>query len=235
MSVREKIVAGNIYHVLNRGVDKRTVFLENADYQRFIQSLHEFNSVEPTNNLAYRFSKGVQPPKEVGHPYKEPLVDILGFCLMPNHYHLLLRPKSDGGISEFMKRMNGGYTLYFNEKHTRSGSLFQGKYKYVRISSDAHFNHILFYIHLNALDLKMPEWRGRELANWKAAMEFLENYRWSSFQDYIGKENFPLVTHRDFLLEYFGGTQAYKKATEQWLKEISNNYPTLKNRGFLLE
>ncbi len=113
-----------------------------------------------------------------------------------------------------------GYARYFNEKYERAGALFQGRYKSVAVTNNAHFVHLPYYIHFNPLDLAMPEWRKREIKDYKKAMEFLEEYRWSSFQDYIGKKNFPSVTQREFLTEFLGGSEQYKKDTMKWLKEL---------------
>ena len=120
-----------------------------------------------------------------------------------------------------MRKLNIGYAKYFNEKYQRKGTLFEGRYKSILIDEEAHFIHMPYYIHVNSLDLKFPEWRNKEIKNYKAAMKFLEDYRWSSFPDYIGKKNFPSVTSREFLLEFFGGTDNYRKDTLGWLKEMN--------------
>ena len=213
-----------IYHVLNRGVDKRKIFLDDQDYLRFIHDLFEFNDVDPVNNVFYRFHP---QNKAVGQPYfrgnqkrRELIVDILAFVLMPNHYHLLVRPRIEKGIPLFMKKLGGGYVQYFNQKHNRKGTLFESGYKSIRITNEAHFIHLPYYIHLNPLDLYMPEWRERKITSTRKAMKFLEEYRWSSFPDYIGKKNFPSVTSRNFLLKFFGGPQQYQKDTRRWLKDI---------------
>lgn len=227
--MREKIIAGNIYHVLNRGVDKRKIFLNEEDYFRFVHDLFEFNDTKPVNNVFYSFR---HKNNDVGHHYietaqknKKPrklLVKILAFSLMPNHYHLLLQPKFDDGVFRFMKKLNGGYAKYFNEKYERTGTLFEGRYKSITIDTDSHFIHIPYYIHFNPLDLVMPEWRRGKVRGYKKAMKFLENYRWSSFPDYIGKKNFPSVTQRDFLLQFFGGEANYENKTINWLKDSDN-------------
>ncbi len=225
--MKQRIVAGNLYHVLNRGVDKRKIFLDEGDYFRFIHDLFEFNDENPAFNIGYNFIKNKNKYIDVGRQYIENrrarklLVEILAFCLMPNHFHLLLRPKNDASIAEFMKKINGGYAKYFNNKYKRTGALFQGKYKSIPIQEEAHFIHLPCYIHLNPLDLKFPEWRNKEIKNHEEAMEFLENYRWSSFSDYIGKKNFPSVTQRDFLLKFFEGPNQYKKDMAKWLKEMN--------------
>jgi putative transposase len=227
---RDKIIAGEIYHIYNRGTEKRSIFLDDSDYLRFIHDLFEFNDENPAFNIGHFFNKNRKRDEaeyiDVRRQYierrrgRKMLVEILAFCLMPNHYHLLLKPKKDSGITEFIKKINGGYAKYFNNKYERTGTLFQGKYKSILVKKDAYFIHLPYYIHLNPLDLKFPEWRDGKIKNYKEAMKFLENYRWSSFLDYIGKKNFPSVTQREFLLRFFGGAEQYKKDTLEWLKEM---------------
>lgn len=215
--MREKIIAGNIYHVLSRGVDKRKIFLDDKDNFRFIHDLYEFNDINPINNNLYKYNASgrryIEKPREF-------LVDILAFCLMPNHYHLLIKPRSDEGLVKFMSRLNMGYAHYFNKKYERKGVLFEGRYKLVPIINESHFIHIPYYIHLNPLDLISPDWRQREISDYKKSIDFLEQYRWSSHIDYIGYKNFPSVTSRDFLLNVFGGHQNYKKDIEEWIKNL---------------
>lgn len=214
----------NLYHVLNRGVDKRVIFIDKRDYLRFIRILYDFNNIEPVSNFGYFLAKqenSIGFANRYGARYsqdsRKKLVDILAFVLMPNHYHLLLRPRIENGVTLFMKKINVGYANYFNKKYERSGALFQGRYKSVVVTKEAHFIHLPYYIHANPLDLKAPEWRKGKIRNVKKAIDFLENYRWSSFPDYIGRLNFPLITQRDFILEFVGGTSVYKENFLEWL------------------
>ena len=119
-----------------------------------------------------------------------------------------------------MQKLGTGYTMYFNKKHERVGSLFQGRFRAVLVEQEPHFIHLPYYIHCNPLDLRFPEWREGEIRDHKRAMRFLEDYKWSSFPDYIGKKNFPSVTQREFLREFFGGPKQYKKSTLGWLREM---------------
>jgi len=224
---KPQFVNNQIYHVYNRGVDKREIFLNTKDYFRFIHDLFEFNDQDYADNLNYRFaltlknqSMGVELPYIIQKKPRKLLVEILEFCLMPNHYHLLLKQECDNGITKFMQKLGTGYTNYFNQKYERTGSLFQGRFKAILIENDSHFLHIPYYIHLNPLDLKFPHWRNRKIRNYKKVMGFLENYRWSSLKDYVGKKNFPSVTQREFLLKCFGGHDEYKKEILNWLKDI---------------
>lgn len=224
-----RFVNDQIYHIYNRGIEKRKIFLDDEDYFRFVHDLFEFNDTEPALNLYYKLpnlkSYKMRPYKthkaKIEMRPRKLLVELLAFCLMPNHPHLLVKQRVDGGITEFMHKLGTGYTGYFNKKYARVGPLFQGTFKAVPITEESHFIHLLFYIHLNPLDLVMPEWRERKIKDYKKAMNFLENYRWSSFQDYIGKKNFPSITQRDLLLKFFGGPEQYKKDILQWLKDLN--------------
>ena len=224
MTTKLKIVPGQIYHVYNRGVDKRKIFLDTDDHLRAIRNLFEFNDKNPAFNMGRFFNKNhlIDLRNQSGEKEsRKPLVEILAFCLMPNHFHLLLRPLSEKAITLFMRKFGVGYANYFNQKYKRSGALFQGRYKSVLVDQESHFIHLPFYIHLNPLDLIAPEWRKGEIKDYEKVIKFLESYRWSSYLDYIGKKNFPSVTQRGFLLKFFDGSKNYKKQVEQWLKEMS--------------
>ncbi|MEK7636708.1 MAG: transposase [Patescibacteria group bacterium] len=221
MPIRKiQFVEGEIYHIYNRGVEKRNIFMEEKDYLRAIHDMYEFNDENPTDNLYYR-SPSLTSYETRSRKVRKMIVEILAFALMPNHYHFLLRPIHDKGISKFMHKFGLGYAMYFNKKYERSGTLFQGPFRAIHIEREAHFLHLPFYIHANPLDIKFPEWRDGRLKNYRAAMNYLETYRWSSFPDYIGKRNFPSVTSRGFLSSVFGSPKEYQKTTFQLLKEMN--------------
>ena len=139
--VTPPLVTGEIYHVFNRGVDRREIFSDTHDYLRFYQSLHYFNSVDAIKNFSSARANSSSVQKR--------LVAFHAYALLPNHFHMLIEQKVDGGISEFMKRITGGYTSYFNEKYTRSGVLYQGRYKRVHVSSDEQYQYLLAYVNEN--------------------------------------------------------------------------------------
>lgn len=199
--------------------------MSDADRLRFIHDLHEFNDQKPTQNALYHFKKA--PYMEVGLPIKgkvkKILVEILAFCLMPNHFHIMVKQITDNGITIFMRKLGTGYTNYFNEKYKRSGALFQGIYKSALVNRENHFIHLPYYIHLNPLDL-IPEgkgWRDNTLKNRTQVLQFLKSYRWSSHLDYAGQKNFPSVIQHEFLTHYFATSARYKKDITQWLKEVN--------------
>ncbi len=208
-----------LYHVVNRGVEQRDIFLDTRDYLRGVFDLFEFNDQEWVNSAARFFT----PPYNLElhaaeRSRRAPIVDLHAFCLMPNHYHLLVSERVDGGLPLFMKKLNMGYAKYFNERYQRSGALFQGKYKRVLVRREAHFSHLPLYIHLNPLDLLAPEWRQGNVGNPRRALDHLERYRWSSLPDYLGQKNFPSVTTRDLLIGAIGGPAAHRRALYDWIK-----------------
>ena len=219
-------------HVLNRGVDKRRVFMDSQDYARFVHDMYVFNNkqevpqnIKRTLNVQHRMlniqEDGTHKVEKVklrasqasqaSQQARKELVKIHAFCLMPNHYHMLLTPTSDESLSLFMKRMNMGYSKYFNERYDRSGALWQGKYRKIIIEKDAHFLHVPHYIHANPLDISHPKWRERKVENQRNAWESLMRYKWSSLPDYVGIRNFPSVLFMDDLKELFRNPKSMQK------------------------
>ena len=227
----------DLYHVLNRRVESGVLFLDSSDYVRFVHNLYEFNNSSPAEGLARRDRK---QSLNVGFtkPYiqRKKLVDIHGWCLMKNHYHLLLSERVEGGLSLFLRKLNVGYANYFNERYERAGTLFQGRTKKILIENDAQFNYILHYIHLNPLDyLKGGEgWRvrdkGKNIRSVREALDYLKEYRWSSYLDYIGEQNFPSVVTTSLFGEAPG---EYKKTIIKYLKGAEHT--DLESSKFTLE
>ena len=138
---------GEYYHVFNRGVEKRDIFLDTEDLERFLESVQAFNSVETVGSLfEHRFNKMRAPN---GEAMQERLVELISYCLNPNHFHLLLRQVAERGIQKFMQKLGTGYTNYFNERYKRTGALFQGRYKAVHVGSNEQLLHTSVYVNLN--------------------------------------------------------------------------------------
>src|SRR3989344_3697702 len=178
------LVAGETYHIYNSGAGKQKIFLDATDYRRFFALLllgHNTDNIHLSN---LRKNQGPSLTRvfeeEVGHS----LADILAYSLLPNHLHLVLRQKSDDGITSFMKRVCTAYSMYFNLKHGHSGTLFQGRFKSSHLGTDSYFKWIFPYVHLNPVALVEPHWQEKGIANPKRAKEFLRNYRHSSYHDY---------------------------------------------------
>ena len=210
----------HIYHVYNRGVEKRDIFMDDHDRFQFIHDLFEFND---ENLVTNKKSVEVQPPQvefskienqRRRKTERKKLTEILAFVLMPNHFHLLLRQKMDNGIPKFMQKLGTGYTMSFNKKYERVGSLFQGNYKAVLVEREEHLRYLPIYIHLNPMKI----FGGSTSEDWK----FLENYRWSSLLDYVGKKNFPSVIDKEFLSVILGDEEEHKKEIKGWLQKGIN-------------
>ncbi|OGN03263.1 MAG: hypothetical protein A2651_02760 [Candidatus Yanofskybacteria bacterium RIFCSPHIGHO2_01_FULL_42_12] len=210
----------NVYHALNRGVEKREIFLDKQDYLRFVHDLYELNDEDRVENSTRIFKIDPGLTSTTTRKKRKTLVDILAFCLMPNHYHLMLSPRVKNGIPKFMAKINIGYAKYFNQKYEREGALFQGRYKKILITDNTHFLHLPFYIHFNPLDLKYPEWRENNISSPQKTLEFLEYYKWSSHLEYLGAKNYGSVLNKKILDEIFDGSAGYKKLVETYLKDI---------------
>ena len=200
------------WHLIGRGVDKRDIVLDDKDRVRFIHDLYVFNDVHPTPNF-------ILPGRHENYIKREVLVDIHSFCLMNNHYHLLVSECVENGIPLFMKKLNMGYAKYFNERYDRSGALWQGKYKKVLIERDAHFLYIPFYIHLNPLDYTHPKWRKGEVKNSHDALIALSEYRWSSHLDYLGVRNFPSLLQMNVLKPILGNRKKYEASISALIRD----------------
>lgn len=218
-----------IYHIIQRGVGDEPIFLDENDYYRGIFSLYEFNNsnqVEIRQRRAERKrlkSHGDPSPVRLAENEKiekvrrDLFVEILCFCLMPNHIHLILKQIKDNGISDFMKKM-GGYVSYFNLKYKRKGHLFQNKFKAVHIKDDEHLKTEFVYVHTNPVSLVESGWKEKGIVRLKRAIEFIEKYKWSSYSDYIGGSNFPSVTNRNFILEVMDGVDGCRNYVNGWLE-----------------
>ena len=139
-------VKGQYYHIYNRGVEKRTIFKNRFDHRRFIKTVLYYQLEGPKPKFSNFFNYQLFKPD-----FDKKIVDIVCYCLMPNHFHFLLKQLRDGGITEFVSKITNSYTKYFNTKDKRIGPLFQGEFKSVLVESDEHLMHISRYIHLNPL------------------------------------------------------------------------------------
>lgn len=191
------LMVGEFYHIYNRGVDRRDVFGGTYDQQRFLQSMIEFNTREPIGSLYLNSFNNAKK-----HRSGDSLVDIISYCLNPNHYHFILRQRIENGISEFMKRLGGGYTKYFNSRNKRSGVLFQGKYKSIHIATNEYLLHLSAYVNLN-----------------DRVHQFRRPTSQSSWDEYVGKVQ-EGICKRDVILDQFRNLKEYIEFAEEALKNI---------------
>ncbi|MFA5791911.1 MAG: transposase [Candidatus Paceibacterota bacterium] len=192
---KDPLITGFYYHIYNRGVDKRDIFMNKADLNRFALSVKEFNVTKPIGSIKERLIE-LKEPSGVGHPTA--LVSIVCYCFNPNHFHFILKQEVDGGISEFFKRLLGGYTNYFNLIYKRNGALFQGRFKSNLIEDNAYFLKIRPYVHLNYLVHNIPKEKIHLVL--------------SSEKEYDAN-NFVLVSEEEAkgMLDFYGSNKNFKK------------------------
>lgn len=171
-----KFASNEIYHVFNRGVEKRITFTNTFDYRRALSILNYYRY---SNNII-SYSRFIKIEKSLKRLYLSAIlekqdynVDILAYCLMPNHFHLLIKQKKENGITNFVSKFTNSYTKYFNKKYMRVGPLFQGTFKAVHIDDTNQLLHVARYIHLNPV------------ASFLIDGSKLERYLWSSYQEYL--------------------------------------------------
>jgi REP element-mobilizing transposase RayT len=158
---------GAFYHVTSRGNERKAIFQSNRDREKFLEYL---------GSASERYGAVI-------HVY----------CLMDNHYHLLLETP-EGNLAQIMRHINGAYTTYFNVKRKRSGHLFQGRYKAILVEADSYATELSRYIHLNPVRVGL--------------VEPPEDYLWSSFRYYVGDSEAPIWLKMEFVLEYFGARES---------------------------
>ncbi len=223
---KEKFNNGEVYHIVLRAIDDNLIFKDIDDHYRGIFSIYEFNTAKPVvirdrrqaRSRIKKILRKINKDPCFATDSRDKIVEILAFCLMPNHFHLLVRQIKDGGITKFMAKMGTGYGGYFNKKYHRKGHVFQNNFKAVSIKSDEQLKIAWAYIHANPISLIELKWKGRGIHDFKKVIKFLENYKWSSYLDYLGSVDFPSVTDREFILETMGGQRKCKEFLEDYIK-----------------
>lgn len=192
MAYRQAVFANQeVYHIFNRGVEKRVTFEDKRDLERFTQTLDYYRFQNPPSRFSFR--KRPKLTKKSGDTTL--LVEILCYCLMPNHFHLLLKQIEKNGITTFLSKVTNSYTKYFNTKHKRVGPLFQGTFKAVRVEDDEQLVHVSRYIHLNPLVGYI--------------VKDLRKFTYSSYLEFLGMtEGF---CQKEFVLDQFSSPSDYEK------------------------
>ena len=202
------------YHLYNRGVEKRKLFLDKGDYRRFISLLYVANSVTPVHLSNYQGRSLIEIPRG------EQLVSIGAWCLMPNHFHLLVREIKDGNISLFMKKLLTGYSMYFNTKNERKGALFEGNFYAKHLDTDNYLKYQYAYIHLNPIGIIDDGWKNKKIKNINNAKSFLSSYAYSSYLDYKHldkKREENLILDIANFPSYFESLIDFNEMIEEWI------------------
>ena len=232
MSVRKiKFEVGKIYHIFNRGVEKRSIFKEERDMWRFLQGMFLFNDEKSSQGVLYEIEKTNQGNinfkllKEFvddNQEERKPLVKIMADCLMPNHYHLLVQEIRENGITMFMHKLGTGYVSYFNQKYNRVGGLFQGRFRAVEIKDDIQLQYILAYINIiNPGQLIEPELKENGVMDVEKVFNFAKNYSFSTNPDYLGLRD-SIIIDKGIYKEIFSTPKKYEEAMRNTL--LSKRY-----------
>ncbi len=202
------------YHLYNRGVEKRTIYQDPDDYCRFLELLYVANTNKSTNlrsitrhhDSPYDWDRG------------ENLVSLGAYCLMPNHFHILLTPLQEGGVSTFMNKLCTSYSMYFNKKYERTGGLFEGKFKAKHADSDEYLKYLFAYIHLNPVKLIQKDWKEKGIARIDDAYAFVSSFPYSSLVDYQDKaRKEQVIIETSSFPNYFDGVASRKTELVEWL------------------
>ncbi len=213
MSRKIPFALGEFYHIYNRGVDKRVVFENDHDRNRFILLLYLCNGEIPIN---------IENPPRKGSTFFEvdvgkPIVAIGAYCLMLNHFHILIREISEDGISKFMHKLSTAYTMYFNGSRDRAGALFQGRFKAKHADSDEYLKYLFSYIHLNPLKIINANWKNAGIDSNKSK-NFLSSYVFSSYLDYKGSNRkSEKILNRQKFPEYFPTKTDFDSSISDWI------------------
>jgi len=197
---RPQLVNDEIYHIFNRGIEKKATFTDKREYKRAHLTLDFYRFKNPALRLSKVLDLEASLREEFfSHLKKEgtKLVEILSYCLMPNHFHLLVKQLQEQGIKIFLSNFSNSYTRYFNTKHKRIGSLFQGIFKAVRIEDNEQLIHVSRYIHLNPI------------VSFIVKKENLANYDWSSLPEYLGKKEEGICA-KELILSSFSSIKKYQ-------------------------
>lgn len=196
------LVNNEIYHIFNRGVASQPTFLNKRDYQRALESTFYYQNSNPPVRYSRFLSLSVEERSKLLETLRNKrdfLVEFISYCLMPNHFHFLLRQLKDNGIAKFTGNFTNSYTRFFNTKNERQGPLFTGKFQSVRVETQEQLLHVSRYIHLNP-------YTSFVVKSW----EDLERYPYSSFPEFLGKVNSNLCA-KDIILNEFKNVDQYKK------------------------
>jgi len=235
-----KFEVGKIYHVYNRGVEKRNIFNTKSDMWRFLQAMFLFNDENSSFGILYeieRKNKGkinfglLKKFVDENKTNREPLVRIMADCLMPNHYHLIIEEIQENGISRFMQKLGTGSAGYFNKKYNRVGGLFQGPFKATIIENDIYLQYLLVYVNvINPGQLIEPELKEKGVVDIEKVMNFAKNYSFSTNPDYLGLRD-SIIIDKGIFREFFPTPEKYKKFARDVL--LSRKYNEINN--FILE
>lgn len=206
MALRKQIFAPNeFYHLYNRGTEKRIIFREKRDYEHFLYLMYVCNTEKSIElrKIGKNFDRG------------ETIVDIGAFCLMPNHFHLLIHEKIENGISKYMHKLLTAYSMYFNKKYKRTGKLYENIFKSIHVNKDVYLKYLYSYIHLNPAKIIDKNWKENQNKSVVNLLNYVFDYPYSSLREYINLK-FKILNPEQFP-NYFKKPTNHKNELFEWL------------------
>lgn len=207
---KQSFVPNEFYHLYNRGTEKRIIFKDAKDYRHFLFLMYICNTTRSIElrKIGENFDRG------------ETIVDIGLYCLIPNHFHILVHEKVEGGISKYMLKLMTSYSMYFNKKYKRTGKLYEGTFKSIHANSDRYLKYLYSYIHLNPAKLIDKKWKENKNKNRAKLLKYVFNYPYSSLQEYASLK-FKIINPDPFPV-YFKNIKKHEKELLEWLSFDDN-------------
>ena len=198
------LIKDEFYHLYNRGNSKQVIFHDDQDYRYFMNLLSIMNT---ESRFKTRFGR-------TSVEGEENIISIGAYCLMPNHFHILVKQEKDGGIKLFMQKLSTAYVMYYNKKYKRTGALFEGRFKSKHAGEDRYLKYLFSYIHLNPLKILDQNWKNSPIRHDKQT--FLSEYPYSSFNEYQTGEH--SITNVAAFPEYFPSKTSFVNEMSSWLR-----------------
>lgn len=212
MPIRKTLLKnGYFYHIFSRGANRMPIFQSKRDFQRFINLVDYYRFADCQIKYSHLKTLSTETREEIKSNLKEKLIGIISYCLMPNHFHFVLRQEKDSGISTFMRNLLTSYSKYFNTKHQRTGPMFEGRFKSVLVETEEQLKHLVRYIHLNPYSSGIV----------RDTKELLD-YPWSSLKEYLESKATETSDKKEIILKLFKSKEDFKKFTLNQAKYQKN-------------
>ncbi len=201
---KQEFAIDEYYHLYNRGTEKKIIFQDKHDYHHFLFLMYICNTKKSLilRDIGKNFDRG------------KTIVDIGAYCLMPNHFHILVREKVEFGISTYMRKLMTAYSMYFNKKYTRTGKLYEGVFKATLCEEDRYLKYLYSYIHLNPAKLIDKNWRDAKMKSNKL-LDYVFSYPYSSLSEYVNLEY--KITNPSAFPFYFNRPIDHKRELFEWV------------------
>lgn len=220
---KEKFAPGEYYHIYSRTILNTPGFKNNKNADRLAQAFLLANSTKSSEAFRYlRNTENAQLERAIEIAREgEKFVNVLCYCIMPDHYHLLLEELKDNGITNFVRKCNTSIAKYVNIKTNRLGPLFESRFKAKHINTNEYLLHLSVYIHLNPLDIiSGKEWREHKLKNWDITKKELLLYPWSSLKYFLNRDyKNPIISGEEIILKQFNNKKEYELFLREWSEE----------------